>query len=417
MKSKKSNQQSTDSKDELADLFGEALDKLQEGKELSGKDGALRPLIKRLLEVSLDAELDAHVGKSNVNRRNGRGRKTVKTSHGPVDIDTGRDRDGSFEPQIIGKRQTTLGASVDNKILSLYAMGMSYRDIREHVDELYGLSLSPATLSAITDQIWPEVQQWRERPLDSKYACVWLDAMYYKVREEGLVEKRAVYMVLARKLNGHKELLGFYVSKSESAKFWLQVLNDLQQRGVEDILICCIDNLKGFVQAIESVFPKTDVQLCVVHQVRNSMRYVPWSDQREVVRDLKEVYRADTEEKGWEKLEAFEQKWAPKYKPMVDSWKRNWPELATMYKYPAAIRKMIYTTNMIEGFHRQIRKATKTKGAFSNEKALIKLLYLAQDRIARGWKKAPREWKQILNALVIFFEDRIKDELERNDTV
>ena len=385
MKSKKQN-------DELADLFGEALDKLQQGKELSGKDGALRPLIKRLLEVSLDAELDEHVGKSKTNRRNGRGRKTVKTSQGPVDIDTVRDRDGSFEPQIIGKRQTTLGPSVDNKILSLYAMGMSYRDIREHVDEMYGLSLSPATLTAITDQIWPEVQAWRERPLDRKYACVWLDAMHYKVREEGVVEKRAVYMVLARKLNGHKELLGFYVSKSESAKFWMQVLNDLQQRGVEDILICCIDNLKGFVQAIESVFPKTDVQLCIVHQVRNSMRYVPWSDQREVVRDLKEIYRAANEERGLEKLDKFEEKWSPRYKPMVDSWRRNWAELATMFKYPAPIRKMIYTTNIIEGFHRQIRKVTKTKGAFSNDRALIKLLYLSQDRIAKDWQRAPRDW-------------------------
>ena len=215
--------------------------------------------------------------------------------------------------------------------------------------------------------------------------------MHYKVREEGVVEKRAVYMVLARKLTGHKELLGFYVSKSESAKFWMQVLSDLQQRGVEDILICCIDNLKGFVQAIESVFPKTDVQLCIVHQVRNSMRYVPWSDQREVVRDLKEIYRAANEERGLEKLDKFEEKWSPRYKPMVDSWRRNWAELATMFKYPAPIRKMIYTTNIIEGFHRQIRKVTKTKGAFSNDRALIKLLYLAQDRIAKDWQRAPRD--------------------------
>jgi transposase-like protein len=417
MKSMKLKEETSGKQDELANLFGEALEKLQEGKELSGKDGALRPLIKRLLEVSLDAELDQHVSQSKTNRRNGRGRKTVKTSHGTVEIETVRDRDGSFEPQIIGKRQTTLGASVDNKILSLYGMGMSYRDIREHVDEMYGLSLSPATLTAITDQIWPEVQSWRERPLDSKYACVWLDAMHYKVREEGVVEKRAVYMALARKLNGNKELLGFYVSKSESAKFWMQVLNDLQQRGVEDILICCIDNLKGFVEAIESVFPRTDVQLCIVHQVRNSMRYVPWSDQREVVRDLKEVYRSVNEEQGLEKLAKFEDKWSSKYKPMVDSWKRNWPELATMFKYPAAIRKMIYTTNMIEGFHRQIRKVTKTKGAFSNDRALIKLLYLAQDRIAKDWQRAPRDWKQILNALVIFYEDRIKEDVENDDTV
>lgn len=403
--------------DELTALFGDALQKLQAGKELTGKEGAMRPLLKKLLEISLDAELGEHVKSSKPNRRNGRNSKTVKTSQGPVEIETGRDREGSFEPQLIGKRQTTLGPSLDNKILSLYSMGMSYRSIREHIDEMYGMSLSPATLSAITDQIWPEVQQWRERPLDSKYACVWLDAMYYKVREEGVVEKRAVYMALARKLNGHKELLGFYVSKSESAKFWLQVLNDLQHRGVEDILICCIDNLKGFVEAIETVFPMTDVQLCVVHQLRNSMRYVPWSDQREVIRDLKEVYRAANEEKGLDKLAKLEDKWSPKYKPMVDSWKRNWPELATMYKYPAPIRKMIYTTNLIEGFHRQIRKVTKTKGAFTNDRALMKLLYLAQDRISKDWKRPPRDWKQVLNALAIFYEDRMIDHIEKNDTV
>jgi len=402
----------TNNREELAYLFKEAQDRLESGAPLEGEDGALRPLLKKLLEASLNGEMDAHVKGDRNNRRNGKGSKDVKTQFGTVPIRTPRDRAGTFEPMLIPKRQRTLGASLDNKILSLYASGMSYRDIRDHVDEMYGVELSPATLTAITDQIWEEVEAWRSRPLEEIYPCVWLDAMYFKVREDGRVVKKAVYMVLARTLEGQKELLGFYIGQTESAKFWMQVLSDLQQRGVQDILICCVDNLTGFVDAIESIFPLTDVQSCIVHQVRNSIKYVVWSDQKTVAKDLRQVYSAKDEAAALKQLDSFEQKWGHKYPPIVKSWRKHWSQLSTLFNYPQNVRKMIYTTNAIEGFHRQIRKATKTKGAFTSERALIKLLYLVQARITAKWQRAPIEWKSVLNTLVVYYEDRIENYLD-----
>ena len=393
---------------ELSRLFKEAEDKLRAGHELEGKDGALRPLLKRLLEAGLTGEIDSHVEQSRPNRRNGKTSKKLKTSYGPVQIETPRDREGSFDPILVPKRQRSLGASIDNKVLSLYSLGMSYRDIRSHVEEMYGLDLSPSTLSAITDQIWEEVDQWRNRPLDPLYACVWLDAMFFKVREEGRVITKAVYMVLGRRMDGTKELLGMYLGQSESAKFWMQVLSDLQVRGVHDILICCIDNLKGFVQAIQSLFPTTDVQLCIVHQIRNSLRYIVWTDRKSFMKDLRHVYQANNEAQGKKQLEKMEEKWGAKYGPVFKSWRRYWSELSTLYNYPESIRRMIYTTNVIEGFHRQIRKVTKTKGAFPNDRSLYKLLFLAQQRITKDWhKRSPRDWKKCLGALAIFYEEKL----------
>lgn len=399
-------------REELTELFAEAQKRLESGASLEGEEGVVRPLLKRLLEASLEGEMDAHLQENRPNRRNGKIPKQVKTEFGTVPIETPRDRDGTYEPLLIPKRQRTLGPSLDNKILGLYALGMSYRDIRNHVAEMYGVELSPATLTAITDQIWDEVEAWRTRPLDEIYACVWLDAMYFKVREDGRVVKKAVYMVIARTLEGHKELLGFYIGQSESAKFWMQVLSDLQQRGVQDILICCIDNLSGFVEAIESIYPLTDVQTCIVHQVRNSLKYVVWSDQKSVAKDLRKIYSALDETTALQQLAAFEEKWNKKYPPIAKSWHRHWSQLSTLFNYPQNLRKMIYTTNTIEGFHRQIRKATKTKGAFTSERALIKLLYLAQARITAKWQRAPVEWKSILNTLVIYYEERIEKYLD-----
>lgn len=405
----KNKQQDNKKRDELAEIFGEAQRRLEEGKELSGKDGALRPLLKKLLEASMNGEMDAHLQKKSAgNRRNGKNSKTVKTDYGQIEIDTPRDRQSTFEPVLIPKRQRTLGAGIDNKILGLYSLGMSYRDIRKHVDEMYGIELSQGMLTAITDQIWEEVEAWRTRPLEELYACVWLDGMVFKVREEGRIVKKTVYIALARNMEGKKELLGFYLGDAESAKFWMQVLSDLQQRGVKDILICCIDNLSGFVEAIQAVFPKTDVQLCLIHQVRNSLKFVSWKEKKEVAKDLRKVYTAKDEQAALAELDRFEAKWGKKYPPIVKSWRSNWTELATMFNYSAGIRTMIYTTNTIEGFNRQIRKVTKTKGAFSSDRALIKLLFMAQMRITKSWTRAPNTWTQTRIELVINYEERIK---------
>lgn len=404
-----SKKKSKNEEQEILKLFEEAQKRLAEGKGLSGEQGAMRPLLKKLLEAGLNGEMNAHLDQSRPNRRNGSTDKSVKSDYGPINLSTPRDRDGSFEPMLVAKRQRTLGASLDNKLLSLYSLGMSYRDIRNHMDEMYGVDVSPALLTAVTDQIWEEVEQWRNRTLEEVYACVWLDAMFFKVREEGRVVKKAVYMALGRRMDGDKELIGMYIGESESAKFWMQILSDFQQRGVKDILLCCIDNLSGFVDAIQSIFPQTDIQLCIVHQVRNSMKYVTWKESRSVLKDLQAIYRAKDEQEGLRQLEKAATKWEGKYKAMIASWKRNWSELSTLYNYPAAIRRMIYTTNVIEGFHRQIRKVTKTKGAFSSDRALYKLLYLAQQRITKEWnKQQPKEWKEILNTLAINYEERLR---------
>ena len=387
----------------------DALKRLANGEELGGEDGILTPLIKRLLEASLDGEMQAHVNVNRPNRRNGKGGKRVKTTHGPLEVEVPRDRDGTFNSELLPKRRTTLGDGLDNKILALYGLGMSYSDIRAHLAEMYGLNVSEATLSTITDKVMDELGQWQHRQLDPVYPFVWLDALHYKVRHEGRVVSRALYTVLALGMDGRKELLGLYVSEAEGARFWLGVLTELQQRGVGDILVASIDNLSGFAEAIETVFPQTDVQLCLVHQMRNSLRYVVEKDRRAVSKALKAVYRASGRRQAQQAFEAFSAEWGSKYPLIVKSWTDNWERLTRMFDYPAPIRRIIYTTNPVEAVHRQLRKVTKTKGAFVSDQALLKLLFLAYKRISAKWTSKPQGWGLTLQQLYLLFPDRLGD--------
>jgi len=386
----------------------EALEKLKNGEPLTGEDGIFTPLIKRFLEASLEGELDSHLSSdTSPNRRNGKMGKILKTSLGNVDINTPRDRNSSFEPQIIKKRQTVLNDEIDKKIISMYSLGMSYSDIRSHLHEMYGLETSESTLTSITDQVIDDVKQWQDRPLESVYPIVWMDAIHYKVREENRIKTKAVYCIIGLNREGIKDLLGMYIGQAEGARFWLSVLTNLKGRGIQDILIACIDNLSGFSEAIESIFPETDVQLCVVHQVRNTMRYVPWKESRVVISDMKKIYRSNSLEQSKKQLEEFSKKWADKYPHAVKSWQVNWERLTNFYKYPQEIRKMIYTTNIIENFHAQLRKVTKTKRSFSSDMSLLKLLYLVQDRyVQKKWLNPVFGWKQICSQFMIIFEER-----------
>ena len=390
----------------------EALSKLKSGEELLGSDGVLTPLIKEFLEESLDGELDAQLEEDDQpNRRNGKGRKTVKTSLGQVEIQTPRDRASRFDPQLVPKRSKTLGRGLERQIIALYARGNSYADIRDYLSDMYGVEASTATISRITDKILPLLQEWRNRPLEAIYPIVWLDAIHYKVRQDGRVVSKAVYCIIGLNQEGYKELLGLYIGEREGAKFWLQVLTDLHNRGVEDIFIACIDNLTGFADAIESLFPKAEVQLCVVHQIRNSKKYIAWKDVKAFMRDLKKVYQASTKELAERNLDQLEATWGQKYPIVIDSWRRNWDRLSNYFQYAQPIRKVIYTTNVIEGFHRQLRKVTKTKGAFTSDEALMKLLYLAQEDITSKWNRPVHNWNQTLSQLSIIFADRLRLDL------
>ena len=385
-----------------------ALEQLSSGKPLEGKDGVLAPLIKRLVEASLQGEMNGHLsGSKGANRRNGKGAKQVKTAFGPVEIETPRDRQGTFEPQIIPKRQTSLGGSLDHKILSLYGRGMSYNDICKHLEELYGLTVSPATLSAITDSVITEVKAWQHRPLESVYPFMWLDAIHYKVKEDGAIKTKAVYCLIGVNREGIKDLLGLYISENEGARFWLNVLADIQNRGVTDILIACIDNLKGFAEAIETIFPKTEVQLCIIHQIRNSTKYVASKDLKKVMSALKEIYQAPNREQAEKGLAVLEDDYGKDYPMMVRSWINNWERLSNYLKYPKEIRKLMYTTNMIESFHSQLRKVTKTKRVFPSDMSLFKLLYLVHQNAKEGWTGPILGWKQIFAQMSILFEERM----------
>jgi putative transposase len=386
----------------------EAIKQIRAGKQLEGKNGVLAPLLQRLLNASIQGELDAHLedGKG-VNRRNGRGKKRLKTSFGEIDIDSPRDRASTFEPQIVKKRQLTLGGGIDHKVISLYAKGMSYESICEHLEELYGIALSPATLSAITDRIMPEVYQWQNRPLEELYPIVWLDAIHYKVRSEGRIIHKAVYHIMGVNRDGIKEILGMYIGEKEGAKFWLHVLSDLQARGVKDILIACIDNLTGFKEAIESIFQKTDVQLCIIHQIRNSFKYLRRKDSKEFIEDLKAIYTALNLNEGERNLEAFDKKWGKSYPAVVRSWKMNWEGLSTFFHFPIELRRVMYTTNSIESFHSQLRKITKSKRVFPNDESLLKLLYLITIRVTEKWSRPITNWKSAYAQLSILYEERM----------
>ena len=386
----------------------EAIKGLQNGKPLEGKDGVLAPLIKRLVEAGLNGEMAAHLGETDVgNRRNGKTSKGVKTAFGKVDIVTPRDRQSSFEPQLLPKRQTILGDALDHKIIALYSRGMSYNDICKHLEDLYGLNVSPATLSKITDSVIEEVKTWQNRPLESVYPFMWLDAIHYKVKEDGAIKTKAVYCLIAVNREGVKDLLGLYISENEGARFWLSVLADIQNRGVKDILIACIDNLKGFAEAIETIFPQTEVQLCIVHQIRNSTRYVPYKDIKPVIKTLKEVYEAPTKQQAEKGLALLDEQWSKKYPAMIKSWLSNWERLSNYFKYPKEVRKMIYTTNIIESFHSQLRKVTKSKRVFSSDMSLFKLLYLVHSNIKVGWIGPILGWKQTYAQMMILFEERM----------
>ena len=384
------------------------------GKSLFGKDGAFAPLLQEMLNSMLEGEIDGHLDdleRESGNRKNGKSKKLLKTSSGTIEVTTPRDRSGSFEPEIVKKRETIMAQSLEDKIIGLYSLGTSLRDISAHIKETYDTDISATTLSSITDKVIPLVKEWQQRPLEDLYCIVWLDAMYYRVKEEGRTQTRCVYNILGINKEGKKDVLGMYVSHSEGANFWLGVINDLKQRGVEDILIACIDNLKGFDEAIRTIFPDTEVQTCVVHQIRNSLKYIASKDQRQFMSELKPVYRADNESQALDELAKLREKWDKKYPMVIGSWENNWPKLSTYFKYPAGIRKLIYTTNTIEGYHRQIRKVTKNKGVFTSDMALLKLIFLATERIALKWTMPLTNWAISASQLKIIFGDRMKTAL------
>lgn len=393
-----------------------ALNKLRNKEPGVTAENLFKPLFKQFVEEALEAEMDEHLNaeeRLEGNRKNGKSIKTVKSSSGSFDLSTPRDRLGTFDPQLVGKRQTLISQEIEDKVLRLYSKGLSVRDITEHIEEMYGFTLSATTLSHITDRVIPLIQEWQQRGLESTYCFAWFDAMFYKVRVDGKVVTKVLYNIIAVNPSGVKELLGIYIADSEGAKFWMQVLEDLKRRGIRDILIACIDNLKGFADAIETVFPKTEVQSCIVHQIRNSFKYVSTKDSKAFMADLKTVYQATSKEVADQNLQLLDQLWGKKYPVAVQSWQNNWHRLTPYFEYPEAIRKVMYTTNIIEAFHRQVRKVTKTKGAFTSDTALLKLIYLATQRMVDKWSKPINNWAQIASQLHIIFGDRASIEMNR----
>ena len=377
-----------------------------------GKDGIFSKLFARTIEEMLEAELTEHLGyekheargRNSGNSRNGKRRRGLQTSAGNQTIQVPRDRNGEFESRLLDERRSN---ELERKITALYARGTTTRDIQETITDIYGVKISPATVSAITDKVWPLVEEWQNRPLAAIYPVVYLDALHLNLRREGKIEKVAVYIVLAVDIDGHKDVLGIWVGDGgEGANFWLNVLSDLQNRGVEDILIACVDGLTGFPQAIEAVFPKTTVQRCVIHQIRHTLQYVTWSDKKEFMRDLKRVYQASTREDAEVNLLELGDKWGKTYPAAIRSWENNWLELSAYFDYPAEIRRLIYTTNIIEGYNRQLRKVTKTTSIFPTPKSIRKLLYLAHSNIEKKWSKPIPNWAKIRNQLAIRFEGR-----------
>ena len=408
--------------------FNEALKAIQSGKPITGSDGVLAPLIKQLTEAALSAEIDSYLEQNPTgNRRNGYSKKTVKSAVGSFELETPRDRNGEYEPVLVKKHQTKLTPEIDNRILSLFSHGMSYGAIKDHIAEIYQLEVSEATISSITDQLIPQLKAWQSRPLDSVYPFVWLDAIHYKVKDEGRYVNKAVYTLLALNTEGRKELIGLYCSESplehssrlalgrsdaslfpcSGANYWLSVLTDLHNRGVQDILIACVDGLKGFPEAIQAIFPNTEVQLCVIHQIRNSIRYVASKDQKAFMRDLKPVYKAINKDSAELALDELDRLWGSKYPAVIASWRDKWHLLSAYFKYPDAVRKPIYTTNAVEAVHRQFRKLTKTKGAFPNETSLLKLLYVGMLNASEKWTMPINNWGQTMMQLSIHFPGRL----------
>ncbi len=385
---------------------------LKAGKGIGGKDGALTPLIKQLTEMALQAELETHLSQDlERNRKNGTSSKTMKSANGTFELDTPRDRNGSFEPELVKRNQTHMSDELESKMLSLFALGNSYSQIADHIEDMYGVHFSKPAITAITDKLIPKLEEWKKRPLESIYPFVYLDAIHYKVRDEGHYVSKAFYTVLGVNLEGKKEILGLYLGESEGAKFWLQVLTDLQNRGVQDILIASVDGLKGFPEAINAVFPETEVQLCIVHQIRNSLKYVASKNQKQFAGELKKVYQAFTKEEAELELDKLEEKWGKKYPIIFESWRNKWDNLSNYFKYAEPIRKVIYTTNIIESVHRQFRTLTKTKGAFPNDNSLLKLLYAGIQNAEKKWTMPIRNWSLTISQLNIHFKERLKDAL------
>lgn len=377
--------------------------------------GLFQEMIGSFVENGLEGELEDQLGyskydygnKETDNSRNGHSEKTLRTSYGDVAIQVPRDRKGEFEPELVKKQQTSLSGDIEEKILSMYAKGMTTGDIEGHIREIYGLSVSDTTISRITDKILPVVREWQARPLERIYAVVYMDAIHFHVRAEGQVVKKAVYIVLGLDMKGRRDVLGMYIGENESAKFWLAVLNNLKNREVEDILIACVDGLTGFPAAIEAAYPRTEIQKCVIHQIRNTTQFVSYKDIKALMADLKRVYTAVDEASALSELDRFEDLWGKKYPTIGKSWRANWPGLSTYFKYPAEIRKIIYTTNTVEGFNRQLRKVTKSKGVFPTDDSLLKMLYLATMDITKKWTGRRQDWGPIHSQLEIFFADRL----------
>ena len=396
------------------ELLEELLKDYKSPEDLLGQGGLLKELTKALVEKALDGELTHHLGYSkhsaskSDNARNGKSKKGLLTDHGKMEIVSPRDRNGSFEPELVKKRQTRFDG-FDDKILSMYSRGMTVREIQGHLEDNYAVEVSPDLISSVTDSVLEEVRAWQNRPFDAVYPIVFMDALRGKIRDNGHVINKAVYMALGVNLDGHKEVLGLWVAKEEGAKFWLKVVTELKNRGVKDMFIACVDGLKGFPEAIESVYPETQVQLCIVHMVRNSLRFVPWKDKKAVVADLKTIYTATNAEMAKENLKSFRTKWNEKYPTIADSWERNWEGLIPFLSYPDYIRKAIYTTNAIESLNRSLRKVSKTRGSFPNDESALKLLYLALSNISKKWTMPIRLWKQALNQFVILFPGRMID--------
>jgi len=397
-----------------AELIDGLLSDYKNPEDLLGENGILKQLTKAVVERALEAEMEHHLGHGRHepvtnaagNTRNGRSRKTLKGDFGEMPIDIPRDRDGDFEPQLIGKHQTRW-SGFDDKIISLYARGMTVREIKSHLEEMYGAEVSPTLISSVTDAVMEEAKAWQMRPLDRLYPIVYLDCIHVKVRDNGMVRAKAVYLALGINMNGEKELLGIWIAQAEGAKFWLQVVTEIKNRGVQDIFVACVDGLKGFPEAIEAVFPKTDVQLCIVHMVRYSLNYVSWKMRKEVAADLRSIYAAATIEEAELQMDAFEEKWAEAYPPISQSWRRNWNRIIPFFDYPPEIRKVIYTTNAIESVNMSLRKITKNRGSFPSDEALFKLFHLALKNISKKWTMPIRDWKAALNRFSIQFEDRM----------
>lgn len=391
-------------------------------KETPVRDGQdlnniMKEIIAEIVNGSLEGELEGELGyakydtknKETDNSRNGYGDKTLHTSYGDVDVKIPRDRQGEYEPKLVSKHKRVLDEEIERKIISMYAKGMTTGDMEAHIKELYGLDISDSTISRITDKILPLAKEWQMRPLESIYAVVFLDAIHYHVRQEGRIVKKAVYVAIGINLDGHKDVLGLWIGQNESSKYWLGVINELKNRGVDDILITCVDGLSGFSEAINAVYPQTEIQKCVIHQIRNSTRYVSYKDIKKLMADLKKVYTAINEETALAALDDFDEIWGSKYAKIAISWRKHWAELSTYFKYPEQVRKLIYTTNTIEGYNRQLRKVTKNKGVFPTDDSLFKMLYLATADITKKWSGKRRDWGQIYSQLSIFFDNRLPE--------